>query len=53
MFVNSYSFLRKANSSLDSRIFEEEDAKALASLPLLHDIFLIEMTTRRGQREAQ
>lgn len=43
-----YSFLRKGKLLLDSRIFEEEDAKAFASLPLLHDIFLIEMTTRRG-----
>lgn len=47
-----YSFLRKGKLLLDSRICEEGGCPAFASLPLLHDIFLIEMTTWRSSRGA-
>lgn len=48
LIISTDAFPWKGKLLLDSRICEEEDDKGFASLPVLHDIFLVEMTIQRG-----
>ena len=48
LIISTDALPGKGKLFLESRICEEEDAKGFASLPVLHNIFLVEMTIQRG-----